>query len=140
VLVIDGDEPGLYIASFAGLTVLGGAIAVVINLLAPPAPVSSLKRLDRHVREQLAEYLGDLSDQLTSQDDHLDPASGRASLVSSLSELLAVTERTADARRINLRSKSHASRASRQYRYADQLERLVYVALTMGEAVRRLRR
>lgn len=135
VLIVGGAHPGEYVAAYVGLTVLGGLVAVMVNIVVPPMPLSPIGPLDLQVRDRLAAYLEGLSDQLLNEAPADDTRVDGRALAPLVVELWNTADSTADARRINLRARHHSERADQQYAHAGRLERLIHLTQEIDELV-----
>jgi uncharacterized membrane protein YgaE (UPF0421/DUF939 family) len=135
VLIVGGAHPGEYVTAYLGLTVLGGLIAVAVNIMVPPMPLSPIGPLDHQVRDRLADYYDGLAEQLVDEAPADDTRTDRRALAPLVVELWDTADSTADARRINLRAPRHSERAEQQYAHAGRLERLIHLTQEVDELV-----
>ncbi|WP_432548391.1 aromatic acid exporter family protein [Kineococcus sp. SYSU DK004] len=74
VLVVGAQDPGTYILAYAGLTLLGAAVAVLLNLVLPTVPIAQSSRAMRHLAATLADQLDDLAGGLSLEEPPSSPA------------------------------------------------------------------
>ena len=68
VLVIGDEDPFTYVRAYAGLTLLGAALAVAITTLLPTVPLAQSGRALSRLAATLADQLDDLADGLRSDE------------------------------------------------------------------------
>lgn len=129
VLILGDSQPGQYVAAYAGLTALGAAIGVGVNLIFPPLPLDAAEESLDRLRETLAGQFDDLAESLLAER----PLKGseweeRASEVESAStETRALVQRATEAQRANWRARRWRDMAQRQYDAALMLEQLPFL-------------
>lgn len=141
VLVIgSGGERADYVVAYAGLTLLGAAIAVVVNWLLPSLPVNAASRSTDQLREALAE-------QLHTAADRVDPAApsgarGEAGAGVStqvqplLSAMRVAVEEAAEASRANRLAGRYQAELDAEFRLARELERVAFLVQDLTSLVR----
>lgn len=129
VLVAGHSDPERYVVGYLGLTSLGAAIGVALNLLFAPLPLSRSGRQIRNVRDALAGELDDLADGLRHEDPPTSEewAERRRALLPLTREMSRMVDETAEARRANWRARRWVDTADRQYQLARALEQLTYL-------------
>jgi uncharacterized membrane protein YgaE (UPF0421/DUF939 family) len=133
VLVLGGDNPAYYVLGYFGLTAVGAAVGVAVNLALPQLPLGRTMQALAALQDELALQLRSLADDLRSAED-LGTDSGRiSSSVKPPAERLGqlVTE-ARDAHRVNWRSGRWAHLASRREEQARALEAIAYLVEEVG--------
>lgn len=129
VLIAGAGEETQYTAAYAGLTALGAAVGVALNLLLPQFPLAPAAR----VQEQLRSEIGDQMDRLAScleremADEH-DWAALRRTLARRAAEAETLIAQAREARRGNWSARRWAERADLRDRRARALQRLSGIA------------
>jgi uncharacterized membrane protein YgaE (UPF0421/DUF939 family) len=126
VLLIGSDDPAEYVAAYGGLTALGAALGVAVNLVVPQLPLTPATLAQERLREQLADQLDLLADGL----DHAEPLSPddwaelRLALHPQARRVEELVQATSEARRANWRARRWAEAADRGEEQARALQRL----------------
>jgi uncharacterized membrane protein YgaE (UPF0421/DUF939 family) len=129
VLIIGRTDPMDYVICYAGLTSLGAAVGIGVNLALPPLPLSPTQQSVTRLRDTLAGQLDDLADGLL----HEGPPSAeewddrRRSIQPVTSQMREMVEQAGEARRANWRAGRWRERADRQYQQARALEQLAFL-------------
>lgn len=123
VLVIGQGQEVAYSASFALDFLLGAAVAVVVNLLAPQLLLSRADDVLGELRAALTARLHALADALTADDDA--PAPARTGLTELTTRAREVVLEAREGERGNVRSRRHARPARARYDAFRALERVV---------------
>jgi uncharacterized membrane protein YccC len=128
VLVLGGHDAETYAAAYVGLTALGAACGVVVNLVFPSMPLrSGQEALDR-LKGQLARQLHDLADGLRQQ-----PPPGREGWAgrrwdtqTSLDKSRAAVRELMEAQHGNLRRTRHKGWVDKQTQLVGALEHVAW--------------
>ena len=67
MLLIGGGEPGGYVLGYLGLTAVGAAVGVLVNVLLPSLPLATADAAQAELRALLADQLDDLADGLRQE-------------------------------------------------------------------------
>lgn len=128
VLILGSADPEQYVAAYAGLTALGAAIGVGINLVLPPLPAGSTEALDR-LRDTLVEQLEELAEALLSERPlSLAEWEERARTMEQAREQTRATVQiAAEGQRANWRARRWRHYLQRQYAAAVTLEQLPFI-------------
>ncbi len=129
ILIIGGSEPTAYVLAYLGLTAIGAAVGVLVNVIAPPLPLVATRQIQDSLRELLADQMEGLAQGLrrdtlpTSESwrdgvDHMEARARRAR------ELVSQTQ---DAARMNWRVRRSRETAERQQRKDVALNELTFL-------------
>lgn len=126
VLLVGRNDPMHYSAAYLGLTALGAAVGVAVNLAMPPLPLARAGRAEQRLRSLLAgqlELLADglLCDDVLSRDEW---ARRRHDLAPGIRQLEEVMSELRDARRANWRLSQWRETADHQHDQARALHQL----------------
>lgn len=128
VLVIGSNEqPIVFIASYAGLVLLGAAVGVVVTLCFPQMPLAPAQLASAKLRAMLADQMTSLADGLEKADL---PAAEewhrrRLALEPTLWRMRDEVHQMADAWHANVRARRHRPAIELQQRQAQALDRIV---------------
>lgn len=107
VLLIGGGDPGAYVLGYLGLTAVGAALGVLVNVVLPSLPLATADAAQAELRALLADQLDDLADGLR-QESLPRPSEweGRSrDLTTPTRTLEALVARAAEAQRGNWRAR-----------------------------------
>ncbi|NCT92086.1 hypothetical protein GXB85_14150 [Cellulomonas sp. APG4] len=126
VLVIGQGDEVAYSLSYAGLFLLGAAIAMVANLVFPALHLRPVDDATRDLREALHAHLEHLSCVVAGEHglDH-DGAPGRSGLTALTSRARAAAFEARESRRANLRARRSPDAVDSRYEAFRALERVV---------------
>lgn len=126
VLLVGRDDPVHYSAAYLGLTALGAAIGVVVNLAVPPLPLVRASRVEQRLRDLLADQLDLLADGLLCEQELSEEewAERRRDLAPGVRKLEEVMAELSDARRANWRLSQWRATADHQHDQARALHQL----------------
>jgi uncharacterized membrane protein YgaE (UPF0421/DUF939 family) len=129
VLILGAAHPGQYVVAYAGLTALGAAIGVGVNLVFPPLPLDAAEESLDRLRDTLAGQFDDLAESLLSE-----RPVGSSEWVERADEVEAASadtrvmvQRATEAQRANWRARRWRVMAQRQYDAAVTLEHLPFL-------------
>jgi hypothetical protein len=126
VLVVGANDPAGYIAAYGGLTAIGAALGLAVNLVFPQLPLTPAALAQEQLREQLADQLTLLADGL----DRADPLTPeeweelRLALDPQARRVEELVEAASESRRANWRATRWAETADRGEEQARALQRL----------------
>jgi len=140
VLVIgtgSGDGPGGYALAYAGLTLMGSAIAVGVNWLLPSLPIRAASRSSDDLREALADQLHAVAEQVqpAAATDRGSAPERAAHVQPLLSAMRASVHEAAEAARANRRAGRHQEELDASYRLARELERAAFLVQDLTSLV-----
>ncbi len=126
VLIIGQGDPARFAVAYLGLTSLGAAIGVLVNLAFPPLPLTESSRTQRRVRSALVDQLSNLAaalryDEPPTAEQWREQQSDTAPMVEQMRRALS---RAAQARRGNWRAPRWRASVEQQYGLAFALDRL----------------
>jgi len=124
VLVIGEEDPFLYVRAYAGLTLLGAVVAVLITSLLPTIPLAQSSRAMEQLASTLADQLDELADGLLA-DEPPSSSQWRERSRSIEPVLASVRSSGSDVRRslsVNLRARRERGTVERQRSAALLLE------------------
>ncbi|MDH2415604.1 hypothetical protein [Nocardioides sp. CER19] len=126
VLIVGGAHPMGYAVAYGGLTALGAAIGVVVNLALPQLPLTPAAMAQERLRGQLADQLDLLADGLASEDvlSRDDWARLRLALEPDVRRAEDLLRAATESRRANWRARRWAEVADRREEQARALQRL----------------
>lgn len=128
VLILGSAHPEQYVVGYAGLTALGAAVGVAINLVLPPLPVGSTDAVVR-LRETLAEHLDELAEGLLSESP-LGPSDWEErarAMEAAREETREAMQIAAEGERANWRARRWRRYMKRQYATTRTLEQLPFI-------------
>ncbi|WP_447644737.1 hypothetical protein [Nocardioides zeae] len=107
VLLIGGGDPGGYVLGYLGLTAVGAAVGVLVNVVVPSLPLATADAARAELRGLLADQLDDLADGLRQESlPRPNEWEGRArDLVTPARTLEGLVARAAEAQRGNWRAR-----------------------------------
>ncbi|GAB3071173.1 FUSC family protein [Nocardioides zeae] len=107
VLLIGGGDPGGYVLGYLGLTAVGAAVGVLVNVVLPSLPLATADAAQAELRALLADQLDDLADGLRQESlPRSAEWEGRArDLVTPARTLESLVARAAEAQRANWRAR-----------------------------------
>lgn len=129
ILIIGRTDPMSYIVAYLGLTGLGAAIGVGVNLLFPPLPLPGNGHSIKRTTATLIDQLRDLADGLRQpRPPSADEWSERQHALTPESEdLRRMVAHMSEARRGNWRARRWRDRLDRQYEHAVALEQVAFL-------------
>ncbi|KRF11372.1 hypothetical protein ASG90_16585 [Nocardioides sp. Soil797] len=133
ILIVGGSHPTPYVIAYLGLTALGAAVGVVVNVLAPPMPMIATRNVQQSLRDLLADQLDGLADGLerdplpTTHEWRGDDAK-RAARTHQVQELM---EQVQDASQMNWRVRRRRDAAEQQGRQSLALNQLSFLIQEM---------
>lgn len=129
VLILGDGDPLGFIVAYGGLTLLGAAIGVGINLAFPPLHLTASLATLKHCRGILADQLVDLAEGLRfeSAPSRQDWRERERAIEPVVAEVRAMVGQVAEAMRANWRAKARQEEAERQYRQAQALGQLSFL-------------
>ena len=136
-LVIGSRDPTGFVGAYTGLTLLGAAIGVAVNLVFPPLPLAPAQLAMARVRGLLVEQLGDLADGLDRDEppDADEWARHRRDLAPALRDMHDAVVDSSAARRWNRRARRYDVAIARQDRMSAALQRASLVVEDLSETV-----
>ena len=69
VLIIGGEDPSYYVLGYGGLTAVGAAVGVAVNLALPQLPLGRTLQALADLQEELSRQLRSLAEDLRTEDD-----------------------------------------------------------------------
>lgn len=133
VLVLGGDDPSYYVLGYFGLTAVGAAVGVVVNLALPQMPLRRTIQALATLQGELAHQLRSLAEDLRSPEDLGTDSVNISSSVNPPAELLKqLVSEVRDARRVNWRSGRWAHLVNRREEQARALEMIAYLVEEVG--------
>ncbi|WP_310964668.1 FUSC family protein [Nocardioides terrisoli] len=129
VLIPGGADSEEFLIGYLGLTSLGAAIGIVVNLVFAPLPLSRTGLRVREVRDALAEQLTELAEGLRG-DRAPTPEEwqeGHRALIPLSRRMSEMVGEASEARRANWRARHWRDTANRQYALARALEQLTFL-------------
>ncbi len=133
VLILGGDSPSHYVLGYGGLTAVGAAVGVVVNLALPQLPLGRTLQALEGLQEELARQLRSLADDLRSADDlGTDGVQIRSSVAPPAVRLEQLVSEVRDARRVNWRAGRWRQLADRRVERARALETITHVVEEVG--------
>jgi len=133
VLIIGRQDAVDYAIAYLGLTSLGAAVGIGVNLAFPPLPLTPTQSTVTRLRNKLAEQLEDLAEGLlqeTPPDDH-EWSERRRSIRPLTLQMRDMVAHATEARRGNWRVGRWRHEADRQYQQARALEQLAFLVEEM---------
>jgi uncharacterized membrane protein YgaE (UPF0421/DUF939 family) len=129
VLILGAADPGQYVLAFAGLTALGAAIGVGMNLVFPPLPLGAAQESLDRLRNTLADQLDGLADALLAERpvSGTDWESHHEAVERAGAETRETVQHAVEAQRGNWRAYRWRDQAQGQYRAALTLEQLPFL-------------
>lgn len=126
VLIIGGNDPWRYAAAYAGLTAVGAALGIAVNLAFPQLPLTPAQLAQDRLREQLADQLDLLADGLENEQVLSDEDWNelRLALRPQARRVEDLVNAAAEARRVNWRAPRWTEAADRREERARALQRL----------------
>ncbi|MCO7220073.1 hypothetical protein [Klenkia sp. PcliD-1-E] len=137
-LVVGDADPLGYVAGYAGLTLLGALIGLLVTAAFPPLPLAPAQAELERLRTVLAGQLDDLVDGLR-QDAPPDEEGWRARMRAIdpvLGDMREAVGQAESARRGNRRARHHAPDVDRQYQEARALESVAFLVQDTAELLR----
>ncbi|WP_156393561.1 hypothetical protein [Nocardioides sp. Root140] len=133
ILIVGGSDPAPYVLSYLGLTALGAAVGVVVNVVAPPLPLVATEHVQDALREVLADQLDGLADGLER-----DPLPTTDEWQTGVTRLQQRNQRaqelmgqTLDTPRMNWRVRRRREATERQRRQGEALTHLTFLVQEM---------
>ncbi|WP_126688288.1 hypothetical protein [Nocardioides ferulae] len=126
VLLVGGSDPVHYPLAYLGLTALGGAIGLAVNLLFPPLPLLRTERTEQRMRSLLAEQLDALADGLLCEEELTDAdwARRRRDLLPGVRKLEEVIGELSESRHGNWRVQRWQDETDQHHAQARALQQL----------------
>jgi uncharacterized membrane protein YgaE (UPF0421/DUF939 family) len=133
VLIIGNPDPIDYAIAYLGLTTLGAAVGIGVDLAFPPLPLTPTQSSVARLRSRLAEQLDELADGLLQETppDHDGWHSRRREIRPLTLEMHDMVRQATEAMRANWRAGRWRHEADRQYRQAKALEQLAFLVEQM---------
>ena len=130
VLILGAAQPGHFVLAYAGLTALGAATGVAINMAFPPLPLDVAEESLDRLRDTLARQFDELAESLLTERplSAADWESRSHAVEEAATETRETVQRAADAQRGNWRARRWRDQAQRQYDAALTLEQLPFLA------------
>jgi uncharacterized membrane protein YgaE (UPF0421/DUF939 family) len=137
VLIVGETDPVAYAVTYLALTGLGAVVGVLVNMLAPPLPLTAASVREQALRDSVASQLMALADglaagQLLSDHEWRDRLLALGPPADQLKQM--VSEAT-EARRINWRARRWKVQAEHQYERSRALEQLSSLVEDIGALV-----
>jgi uncharacterized membrane protein YgaE (UPF0421/DUF939 family) len=133
VLILGGDNPSYYVLGYFGLTAVGAAVGVAVNLALPQLPLGRTVQALAALQDELAHQLRSLADDLRSAEDlGTDSVRISSSVKPPAQKLEQLVAEVRDARRVNWRSGRWKHLANRREEQARALETIAYLVEEVG--------
>ena len=136
-LIIGGDDPGGYVAGYAGLTLLGAGVGLAVTAAFPPLPLApaqlELGRLRGLLAEQLEMLAAGLERETPPQASEWHD--GMRPIDPVLAQMRSAVELTEQARHGNRRARRYQQSAERQYEQARALGSLAFLVEELTQLV-----
>jgi uncharacterized membrane protein YgaE (UPF0421/DUF939 family) len=129
VLILGDAQPEQYILAYAGLTALGAAIGVAVNLAFPPLPLDAADEALDRLRDTLARQFEELAESLLAETPlGVSDWENRSQAVESAAATARETvHRAVEGQRANWRARRWREQAHRQYDAALPLEHMSFI-------------
>ena len=128
VLILGGDDPSSYVLGYGGLTAVGAAVGVVVNLALPQQPMGRTLQALASLQEELSRQLRALTEDLRSPDDlGTDSVRIRGSVDPPARRLELLVSEVSDARRVNWRAGRSRQLVDRRVEQARALETIAHL-------------
>lgn len=140
VLIIGGPHPWRYAAAYGGLTALGAALGIAVNLALPQLPLTPAALAQHRLRDKLADQLEMLADGLEAEEvlSPEDWAELRLALIPEERRVEELVQAASESRRANWRAQRWAESADRREQQARALQRLTgcvdHIIALVGDA------
>ena len=132
VLVFAGNNPWHYVLGYAGMTAVGAAVGIAINLALPQLPLGRTLHAVSALRDELTRHLRALADDLVDADDLGSSTDIKASLDPHANRLDQLVSQVRESRRINWRAGRWKHVADRREEQARALETIAYLVEEVG--------
>ena len=136
-LIIGSEDPGGYVAGYAGLTLLGALVGLAVTALFPPLPLAPAQVELGRLRDLLAEQLDMLAGGLERENPPraTEWQDGMRPIDPVLAQMRAAVELTERARHGNRRARRYRQSAERQYEQARALGSLTFLVEELTQLV-----
>jgi uncharacterized membrane protein YgaE (UPF0421/DUF939 family) len=137
VLIIGNSDPIEYVVAYLGLTSMGAAIGIGVNLAFPALPLTPTQTTVVRLRNRLAEQLDDLAEGLLQETppDSEGWEHHRRAIRPLMLEMHDMVAQATEAQRVNWRAARWREEADRQYRMSRALEQLAFLVEQMARFV-----
>ncbi|WP_153504784.1 FUSC family protein [Cumulibacter manganitolerans] len=139
-LVVGGADPERYMFAYLGLTGFGALIGVLVNLIAPPLPLSATREMHEALRGILADRLDWIAEQF--EGDELPVGDewtmGRDATEEDRRRAEDLISRTMQLSRVNWRARRWRDTAHRQELQGQALGRLVFLVDNLVDLLARM--
>lgn len=133
VLLLGGSSPTSYILGYAGLTAVGAAVGVVVNLAAPQLPLGRTLHAMTTLQAELSRQLREVADDLSTEEDlGADSERIRSFLEPREKRLDQLVSEARESRRANWRAGRWRGLAGRRAEQTKALETLAYLVEEVG--------
>lgn len=132
VLVFAGNNPWHYVLGYAGMTAVGAAVGIVVNLALPQLPLGRTLHAVSGLRDELARHMRALADDLSDADDLGSSVGIKASVDPHANRLDQLVSEVRESRRINWRAGRWQHVADRREEQARALETMAYLVEEVG--------
>ena len=133
VLLLGGGSPVTFILGYAGLTAVGAAVGIAVNLAAPQLPLGRVLHVMTSLKEELSRQLHALADDLgTEQDLGADSERIGSSLEPGGKRLEQLVSEVREARRANWRAGRWRRLAERREAQTKALETIAHLVEEVG--------
>ena len=133
VLILGGEDPSDYVLGYGGLTAVGAAVGVAVNLAFPQLPLGRTLQALAELQEELARQLRSLAEDLRTEDDlGTDSAQISDSVAPPAQRLGGLVAEVRDARRANWRAGRWGALADRRVERAEALGTITYLVEELG--------
>lgn len=128
VLILGGDNPWQYLLGYAGLTTLGAAVGVAVQLAAPQLPLARTLQAVTALRAALAQELRELAEHISSEGDLVGQSRHvTRNIAPSTRSLEQLVSEVRDARQVNWRAGRWRKTIDEREQQARSLERMAYL-------------
>ena len=133
VLILGGSNPTSFILGYGGLTAVGAAVGIVVNLAAPQLPLGRTLNAMTTLQEELARWLRDIADDLTTEEEvGADTARITSSLEPRARRLDQLLTEVSESRRVNWRAGRWRHLADRREAQIKALETIAHLVEEVG--------
>jgi uncharacterized membrane protein YgaE (UPF0421/DUF939 family) len=133
VLILGGDDPSSFVLGYGGLTAVGAAVGVAVNLALPQQPLGRTLQALASLQEELSRQLRALAEDLRSGDDlGTDSAKISGSVDPPAQRLEELVSEVRDARRVNWRAGRSRQLVDRRVEQARALETIAHLVEEVG--------
>jgi uncharacterized membrane protein YgaE (UPF0421/DUF939 family) len=133
VLILGGEDPSDFVLGYGGLTAVGAAVGVAVNLALPQQPLGRTLQALASLQEELSHQLRALAEDLRSADDlGTDSAKVSGSVDPPAQRLEQLVSEVRDARRVNWRAGRSRQLVDRRVEQARALETIAHLVEEVG--------